>query len=73
MRRISFARKLDGAGRLVIPSKIREAFRMEEGDLYQFFIHKEGDDVFLAVKCYPEAQPSSAQISEDIKKLLTKK
>lgn len=47
-----YSRKLDTCGRLVIPSKLREAMRLEVGENYPFFtaVDEEGQS-WLCIPC----------------------
>lgn len=47
-----YSRKLDTCGRLVIPSKLREAMRLEVGENYPFFITvDEKGQSWLCIPC----------------------
>ena len=52
MRETEYSRRLDSSGRLVIPSKLREELKMEQGDEYIFHIHEYEGSTYLCVKCF---------------------
>lgn len=45
-----YARKLDPSGRLVLPSKMREEFDLQIGEVYKFYLHEENGEKYLAIK-----------------------
>lgn len=47
-----YARKLDTTGRLVIPAKLREKMRIEEGEIYCFYTYKDSNgQSWLCIPC----------------------
>ena len=52
MRETEYSRRLDSSGRLVIPSKLREELRMEQGDEYVFYLHEHDGGTYLCVRCH---------------------
>ena len=52
MRKTEYSRRLDASGRLVIPVKLREEMKMENGDEYEFFIHEHNGRKFLCIECF---------------------
>lgn len=51
MTKTEYSRKLDSAGRLVIPSKLRDTLGLCTGDELEFYIIEEGGRTYLAVEC----------------------
>ncbi len=62
-----FGRKLDSSGRLVIPIRLRERLRMNDGQVYQFFIHEENGKTYLCVEC-PEVKDEITNALEVLKR-----
>lgn len=54
MELTEYSRKLDTAGRLVIPIKLRERLHMESGQEYQFLIHEQDGKTYLCIECANE-------------------
>lgn len=63
----NYARKLDTSGRIMLPSKLREAFGLETGKEYKFFTCEENGRHFICIEC-PNAPESEI---ERAKKLLS--
>lgn len=51
MTKTEYSRKLDSAGRLVIPSKLRDTLGLCTGDELEFYIIEEDGRTYLAVEC----------------------
>ena len=51
MRKTDYCRKMDGAGRIVVPSNLRDYLHMAEGDIMDFYIFETDGRTFLAVEC----------------------
>ena len=51
MTKTEYSRKLDSAGRLVIPSKLRDTLGLCMGDELEFYIIEEDGRTYLAVEC----------------------
>lgn len=52
MKETEYSRRLDSSGRLVIPSKLREELKMEQGDEYIFYTHEHEGRTYLCVECF---------------------
>lgn len=50
MRQTEYSRRMDSTGRIVIPSKLRDELKMQEGDELVFYIHEEDGRKFLCVE-----------------------
>lgn len=46
-----FSRKMDGMGRITIPTRLREQMGLKIGEEYDFFLHEEGGERFIAISC----------------------
>lgn len=46
-----YTRKLDSAGRMVIPSKLRDTLGLCTGDELEFYLVEEDGRTYLAVEC----------------------
>lgn len=51
LNKTEYARKLDSNGRLVIPAKLRDKLELQEGNIYDFFIHEQDGKTFLCIEC----------------------
>lgn len=52
MRETEYARKMDTAGRLVIPAPLREQTGLQPGDIYKFHLHETQDGkIYLCIEC----------------------
>lgn len=51
MKKTDYSRKIDGAGRIVVPSKLRDYLHMSENDMLDFYIFEVDGRTFLAVEC----------------------
>ena len=51
MRKTKFYRKLDSSGRIVLPMKLRDQLSLIMGEDYDFYLHQEGNELYLCVKC----------------------
>ena len=52
MEKIDAARKIDTAGRIMIPAPIRKKYGIQVGDIYDFYIHEtDNGETYLAIKC----------------------
>lgn len=51
MKRTSYARKIDGMGRIIIPPAMREDLNLIIGNTYDFYKHEEDGKVFLCIEC----------------------
>lgn len=51
MKQTKYERKMDSAGRILIPSKLREEVGLEPGDSYAFYTHYEDGKLFLCIEC----------------------
>ena len=51
MKQTKYERKMDSAGRILIPSKLREEVGLEPGDSYTFYTHYEDGKLFLCIEC----------------------
>lgn len=48
---LGITRKVDTVGRIVIPKKLREKFRLMANREYQFFLHEEDGHQYLCFEC----------------------
>ena len=49
----NFSRKIDSAGRIVIPSKLRDQTRLEIGKEYEFYLTEENNHLYICIDCGP--------------------
>jgi bifunctional DNA-binding transcriptional regulator/antitoxin component of YhaV-PrlF toxin-antitoxin module len=54
MTETKFSRKIDGTGRFVIPSKLREEFNLTDGSILQFWTHEQDGRKFICIECPTE-------------------
>lgn len=54
MTETKYARKIDGTGRLVLPSKLREEMNISDGDLLTFWTHEQDGRKFICLECPSE-------------------
>lgn len=69
MRAIGIIRRIDGAGRIVIPKEIRKSYGLEDDSLIEIFSadngivlkkHRTGDELMNAMNAFGEAVEGSA-------------
>lgn len=63
MRETEFTRKIDGLGRLVIPSDMRNELNLLPGVLCKFYLHEYEGELYLCIKC-PGADPKVQEAKE---------
>lgn len=65
MKTTQETRKMDSAGRLVVPSGLRSELNLNTGDICEFFIHEHEGDTYLCIKC-----PNVLNKIEEAKRIL---
>jgi len=67
MTETKYSRKLDSCGRLVIPIRLREKLHLEQGNVYNFYLHEDENGTYLCVKC-PDTMSELANALDVLRK-----
>lgn len=66
MKETKYKRKMDSAGRILVPIRLREELGIEVEVPYTFYTHSEGKDLYLCIKIDSESAEKKIREAKEL-------